>query len=597
MNQNDREQHKNIVCSRYNNSLNIVVRNNQKRTRIGSKHIKNLEPLSYELIATNGTEVYSKNGNCNLRNFFNTNSKEPLMVLTLRERDLIHSIAIETSRRIYVFEVLFPIFKEIKYISNIKKSYEYLTGLYKKVVEGETKGIALGKYYSTHNHYAVERKLKSKNNLDIYFAYAYKTGYQEVFKIKEERKNRSIIALDFNSMFASCMLDRFMEPKSLRYIPLDEIDKYEDCLVHVTLEGPKNEFIKKFHPFKYVRLFNKHTFRLESTQSVEVLLFKDEFYFYRDFFQSYTLHKAIGSSKMINHPLSQKIKKLYGERLLAKENNDRKKERSIKFQLSVMHSSTNQKKYIHLKRKPKLEIKEYIQRKFLLDEPDSSELSYVKEYHGIEISKNNDFFDAKVLNLESLSNVYSLSSRITSRAELKMVKTMQSLLDFETLELCYCNTDSIHISLDNNTLNDFYKRFKGLIGDEMGQAKVDATSEKGYWFDVGRYWLINENEVVKFANILFNRPGESAPFIFNSKMHYHVKSELIDYSSIVYKNVFSTFSSKKALDVDLGEFKRYSFDEIRDLKVANKTYLNEHNYSREYKAGLIKSLPLKCALT
>jgi hypothetical protein len=48
---------------------------------------------------------------------------------------------------------LFPIFNDIKYISNINKSYNHLLFLFSKIKSGETSGIPLGKYYSTKNFF------------------------------------------------------------------------------------------------------------------------------------------------------------------------------------------------------------------------------------------------------------------------------------------------------------------------------------------------------------------------------------------------------------------------------------------------------------
>jgi hypothetical protein len=582
-----------ITCSRFNNEINFDVKTKIKRARIGSNSITSISPKDYTLISTDGVNIYSSHGAKSIRDFFTNGINKPLMVLTNTERNLLHSMSIETENKVYVFEILFPIFNDIKYIPNISRSYNYLLFLFSKIKSGETNGIPLGKYYSTKNLYKTERKLKIKNNLDVFFAHAYKSGYQEVFKLKEERENRTIIALDFNSMFASCMLEKFMEPKSLKFInPLD-IDHYDDALLHITLSNPVNDFIKNYHPFKYTRLFRKHTFKLGDDHSIETVLFKDEFLYYKEYFHHYKIHGAISSSKMIKHPLYDDIKKLYQKRIKANSEDDKFSSNLLKFMLSSMHSCTNTKKYIHLNKKTKSEIKGYIEDKFLLRLEETNELELVKGYHGINIREYNNLYNAKIVNLESLSNIHSLSSRITSRAELKMLKTIQILTDFKSLEICYCNIDSIHISIESEHFYEFFNKFQYLIGSEIGKLKVEAIAEQGYWFDPGRYWLAKDKKITKFANILFNNPGKSEPFIFNTKIYYHVKGSIISYSSEVFKNVFSAFNYSKALDIDSGDFSRYDYREVKNLNVAKKTYQKERDASMRCKTNLIKSLPFK----
>lgn len=584
-----------IICSRYNNVIQDLTCVKEK-IRIGSSSIRRIKTPSYILISTNGNHIYYKDKIFTVRSFFSQQHKFPLMVLTSKEYELLYDIAIEQSLKIYVFESLFPIFPDIKYISDIEKSYQYLLSLYEIVKKGDTHGIPLGKYYVTKFLYKTERKLKFKNSLDVIFAHAYKTGFQEVFKFKEEDKNRIVIALDFNSMYASCMMEKFMEPKSLKYIPITEIDNYSDALIRVTLKEPKSDFIKNFHPFKYTRLFNSQIYKLKCDSSIEIQLFKDEFLFYKQFFKNYEIHSAISSKVMLWHPLRRDAINLYKERLIVK-NNNAIKEKIIKYQLSTMHSCTNQKKFDRFKNQTIDDLKSHIFEKFHMINIESDELQLIKDKNDVYIEPKDNRYSSKIVRLDSPSNVFSISARITARAELALMKMINRFVNFKTVELCYSNVDSIHISVDSSYKEAFFEKFERYIGSEMGQLKVESIADNGYWFDSGRYWLMDRKGTVqKFANISFNRRGYDNPFIFNKKIRKHVKGELIDYSDVSYKSVMSSFSYKKKLNVDKNIFERYDFCEIKNLIVAKQTYLNEKDLTKNVKSSVIKSLPSKFVL-
>ena len=67
--------------------------------------------------------------------------------------------------------------------------------------------------YSDLFLHKVERKIRNKSKLDRAFRLYTLSGYQEVFKIKEARSDRSILCFDFNSMYPSLLDESFFDPK------------------------------------------------------------------------------------------------------------------------------------------------------------------------------------------------------------------------------------------------------------------------------------------------------------------------------------------------------------------------------------------------
>lgn len=59
--------------------------------------------------------------------------------------------------------------------------------------------------------------------------------------------------------------------------------------------------------------------------------------------------------------------------------------------------------------------------------------------------------------LNNSKTIYSFSSQVLARSRLKMFKLLEALLDFEGLDICYVNTDSVHVSIPAVSQNNFLK--------------------------------------------------------------------------------------------------------------------------------------------
>ncbi len=208
-----------------------------------------------------------------------------MIVLTVKERNLILEALVDFDIfRIAVLELVYPIFSNIKYHSDIESSYKYLTSLLQEVDSLGIKGKSLAHDLSTQYLFWIERKLRVKNTLDYFFAFAYSGGYSEVFKLKEKRGNRVVMAFDYNSMFVDCMMGKFLEPKSIKFKKFKhtslDISQLHNGLYRVILENPIDSFFRNYHPFKYTLYGKSLAFNLSDEQSVEIMLFKNEISYY-----------------------------------------------------------------------------------------------------------------------------------------------------------------------------------------------------------------------------------------------------------------------------------------------------------------------------
>jgi len=114
----------NIICGKFDCNIKLEAHklHNPEKVRIGSVNPEHLEYKNFEPIATNGKVVLHNGHLSDVRDFLATihkNDKINLIVLTLRERDSILDELVDFDLKIDVFEVLYPIFKHIKYVSNI----------------------------------------------------------------------------------------------------------------------------------------------------------------------------------------------------------------------------------------------------------------------------------------------------------------------------------------------------------------------------------------------------------------------------------------------------------------------------------------------
>ena len=246
-----------------------------------------------------------------------------------------------------VLELNYPIMADVKPGRSLRSNLDLLHKLLKKIDILDIKGGSFSRDQTVKHLHSVARKLRFKNTLDRHFFFAYKEGYQEVFKLKEERPDRLIIAFDFNSMYADCMSGPFCEPKSIRYesFPNRNTDakKLDEGIYRVILRGANDGFFLDKHPFIYKRLGMPHRFKLAPDDSIETVLFKDELLYYGKFFREVEVIEGFCSARTVPHPLLEKSRALYAKRRQCKSRGDSVMENFCKLSLQLMHSSTNQR--------------------------------------------------------------------------------------------------------------------------------------------------------------------------------------------------------------------------------------------------------------
>lgn len=492
------------------------------------------------------------------------------------EADFLLEYSLKNKKNILVLEKLYPFFKRIRYVS-IEKNYLFLK---QKIAFLQSKKIPLKKFSticSNTNMYKVERKIRNKSKLDNYFSAYPLYSYQEVFKLKENREDRVVIALDYNSMFPSFLINElFFDPKYLKYKfinkQLDLIESMENGLYNVELSSCNNEIIKKFHYFIYRNNEIGEQFNIEDGK-ISTLLFGDEIEFLKEFFSIFIVD-AIICTKQIKHPLSKEAKQLFSERMQYKRNHNIDLEAMTKSKLTLLHSCTNIKQFKTIRFKQRSELINHLSHNFCLkDMVNNDFIEYLIKKNKLYIYSDGSSNYARYIDNNSPLNIHSLSAQVVSKAKLKMLKTINELSKMKDLDICYINIDSIHVSIKRKDLSLFWYKYADLISNDLGKMKVEAIADRGVWLDIGRYWLYKDEKAVLYRNILFNRPYLNNPFIKKTTIKKIVKFHDFHYIENIRIKLIDCLRMHKKLNLhnDHIDIIRFNQSDFIDLNIYKKS--------------------------
>ena len=149
----------------------------------------------------------------------------------------------------------------------------------------------------------------------------------------------------------------------------------------------------------------------------------------------------------------------------------------------------------------------------------------------------------------------------------------------------------MHLSIAKEKLDGFFRHFKDLIGDSLGQMKVEAVAERGYWFDVGRYWLLKDRRVVQFRNKGFNHGRSQDTFVTRRRAYVHHDAEAFSHLRPFVMQLENSFGYTKKLGPSgsgTTDFVRCSFEEIKTTAAMNSTEAAEILRSRGRKIELFE---------
>lgn len=599
-----------IKCGRFDREVPKLSRKKDELSqlrRVASRPPSKAKKHDPILIATNGAEIYDNGKWEDARDYISKlveKEKKRLMVLTQKEKHLLFDIEVETNCRINCFETAFPLFDDIAHFSAPAARISYMK---KSLIWLEKKGVissSIGKHNSLKNQYKTARKVRFKNGLDMWFAFSSQVGIQEVFKTHDFRNGRNILAFDFNSMYPSCMEGEFPDPRNLEHHDYTQkninIEKLPEGLYRAHLAGFINEKFKNIHPFRYKVLNDKTIFKGSEETTIECLLHKKEINAYKKYFKEIKIIEGIVSKNTIRHPLENHAKKLFKELQNYKKQGATRQYNFTKKELQSLYSATSRREYKTTWAKSYDELSEFLKENFYININDCitrNQENKVLNSKYILATTCGEKIKIRHVNFSSDFNLHSLTSQVISNARVKMIKTMEHILSFNSTELCYANTDSIHVSIPKRNLPAFIEHMSPFISDKMGGLKVQCIADKGLWLDVGRYWLLENGNVELYKNKVFNHKNNRNPFTRFRKLKKAHYAQAFSYVSIHAITIENSLDFSKRLDhpdnLDHSDLVRYGFEEVKDLDVAGETYFNEEKKSRTVKLELLKRVATK----
>ena len=596
-----------ITCGRYDKQVSLQEAADpsfRRQSRLWSMRPRSPQTAFFLPIASDGEVILHAGERQSARAFLSAlppEKRKRLLVLTRRELELLLPILVEFDATVTALESSFPVFSDVKYCGSLERQLQSLESNLRCLRKIGIHGPTLNHQIVQSSMYRIERAIRSKNGLDQFFALASPAPYQEVFKLKEERPGRAIVALDFNSMYASCMEGPFPEPKTLRYrkhYGEDPRSKNLDAgLYRVILSEPNSDFFCNLHPFRFTVLGDSFAFRLERNQAVEILLLENELLYYSKFFERIQLVESITSRTTVAHPLARKARVLYGDRLSARAAGREVKERALKIQIASLHSVTNQRRYIFEDFKSVSSLLAHASSKFQMSFPDAmleqEKLERLGRFRVMSLKFKPQGIRARILNNAAAEVIHSFSSRVTANARLKVVALLERFQEFVGLEVCYVNADCVHVSVERTRLAAFLESISADLSESMGGLRMQCVAEKGYWFEPGRYWLFCDGKVVKFANKVFNHPGASNKFLRRRRVRGAFRGEFVNFTVDKFLAIERAFSYAKRLSepgIDNRDYERYMYREVADLEVAGDSVELETVRSKGIKIDLFNQI-------
>ncbi|MDN3653597.1 hypothetical protein QWY77_12665 [Thalassotalea ponticola] len=580
---------KRLVCSRFDSNIPNAAK--IKKHKVNFTNPRVIKESNYYCLATDGNEVF--NGKrMSLDSFFQwfSDKNETLLVLTDKEASLLVRWANIFEVKLVSFESSFPIFTDIRFNPNLEKSFVLLEKHLSYIKRIGLNSNRINSELIMKSGKTIKRKFGNKTNYDVMFAHAYLPPYQEVFRFCEFRKDRMIIALDFNSMFASCMEGQYLDPEEVYYeqVHSSSAEKsYPPGLYHVVLKRPRSAFFAEYHPFKYTQLGLSLHFDTEQSCEIETQLFHFELEVFKEYFEEVYIFSVLRSSRLKGHPLYTKSRRLYSLRMKAKRKNKLELEKLYKLQLAMLHSVTNKKSYKKVVCESYSELLNLLNVEYSLtlhkEQPLLMNSSPLLKKIGLK--NNNDKLVGSFIDLNSSETIFSFSSQVIAKSRLKVFQTLVELKKFNDLDICYINTDSIHISIPRDSYHCFMERYAEMLGDDIGKLKVQAMAGQAIWFDIGHYFLLENANIVKWANSGLNHKGNKNPHLGFRERYRKLKVN--NRSTILKEKVtfLSSLSYKKNLpknidmNLDKIDYQRFKISEIASFDQASLRIMKERQKS------------------
>jgi len=452
------------------------------------------------LIAADSSTITDESGTRAIHSFRNLPAGKRV-TLTRREADHI-ALANPGMRPPDALEDMHPWIPQIPYLSNSEANFRSLTTMIR--VYGDR--LVTAAAYCDARWNTICNSVRIKNDMDARFYTAWHLPIQDVFILEEKRPDRSVIAIDFNSMYPACMQQPFPKPSALRLVHFNRDVESDECLplglYRCVLKSPTTDFIRKYNPLR--SFFSGRQLQATLSEPVEIDLNEFEVHFYRQHFKQIHLVDAVICDKSIAHPLAREARRSFARRKHYRMQGNKPLADREKY-LSTLLSSCSQRpsrsRTIFSSRKSAYQ---HLSTTYgispNLDEPDSAVENWQDGRKGITFENTRNGMSVDAPDIQDGSACFLLNQRIVARARTALLEMMERINSIvPDVEICYVNIDSIHFSVPTKHLEKTLGPLRAEASEEMGSFKIEAVTQAGLWLEPGRYWLYSD-KVEKFRN-------------------------------------------------------------------------------------------------
>ncbi|AQS90585.1 hypothetical protein A0U94_05975 [Gluconobacter albidus] len=342
---------------------------------------------------------------------------------------------------------------------------------------------------------------------DVRFYLAWHLPIQEAYVLEEVNPDRSVIAIDFNGMYPSCMQHDFPKPSALHLVhlnrDLDPSEMLTTGLYRCVLHEPATDFIARHNPLR--SFHSGRHLRAQLNEPIEIDLNEFELAFFSRHFRRIHLVEAIVSNETTLHPLAREVRRSFARRKNYRHQGNKTLADREKCLATLMTScasrSSRPRRTFETRKAAMVHVRSHYGIDVPADEPEAATDIWLDGRKGVTVHHGDNGVIVRGPALQTGSACHLLGQRIVARGRTMLLEMMEMILACAPdVQICYTNIDSIHFSLPTIHRDSVVAWLEREASDAMGSFKIEAVTQYGLWLEPGRYWLYSDREIVKFRN-------------------------------------------------------------------------------------------------
>lgn len=466
---------------------------------------KPLRARAFHYVAADEFSITDAAGTRPIECYRELSSARATLTLTRVESDLI-AMANPGVRPPAVLEDLHPWLPYRAYVPNSVIGYQSL----KSVLARFGPRLFSNAAYCDEMWNRICNSLRRKTVWDERFHLAWHAPIQDVFLLEERRPDRTVVALDVNAMYSTCMQQGIPHPAAIRHIECGRDyragEQLSAGLYRCRLSGTKTAFIRRHNPF--TAFFCGRRLGAPLSDEIEVDLNEFEVSYFERHFSRIYLVDGVVADKVVPHPLAREARRLFACRRNYRTQDNKPLADREKVRATLLSSCAGRPGRSSQTFPAYTDAKAYLAERYGIsppaDEPAAATEEWVRRAKRLALSSTDEGVEVVGPKLGDPSTCHMLGQRTVAQGRVRLLQLMESVLALDPdVEICYVNIDSVHISVPSTRSQAVLTCLNEIASDEMGAIKIEAVTRHGLWLEPGRYWLYSVDGVERFRNRSF----------------------------------------------------------------------------------------------